>query len=98
MKREKSRQTLYLLAGIYLVYLAYSMFQMLRSGEVPESDRGFMILFCALFAVLGLGIAAVCGRKLYRIGKGHTINRYALFQETGRQVYLKFERKRGGYK
>ena len=69
MKREKSRQTLYLLAGIYLVYLAYSMFQMLRSGEVPESDRGFMILFCALFAVLGLGIAAVCGRKLYRIDK-----------------------------
>ena len=58
MKREKSRQTIYLVAGLYLVYLAYSMFQSIRGGEVPQDQTALMILFGVLFALLGVGIAA----------------------------------------
>ena len=69
MKREKSRQTIYLVAGLYLVYLAYSMFQSIRGGEVPQDQTALMILFGVLFALLGVGIAAVCGRRLYRMSR-----------------------------
>ena len=69
MKREKSRQTIYLVAGLYLVYLAYSMFQSIRGGEVPQDQTALMILFGVLFALLGGGIAAVCGRRLYRMSR-----------------------------
>lgn len=69
MKREKGRQTIYLVAGLYLAYQGYSIFQLLRNGEIPPEDQWFMILFAAVFAVLGIGIAAVCGRRLYRMSK-----------------------------
>lgn len=52
--REKGRSVIYGLAGFYLLYTAYQMFQ--ARMENGGSDYVLMIIFSIIFVVAGVGI------------------------------------------
>ena len=64
--KNRSRNTLYMIAGFYLVYLAYQMYHQL--GEAGD-QKALFILCTVLFAVIGVGIAGMGMRNLYRDSK-----------------------------
>ena len=64
--KNRSRNTLYMIAGFYLVYLAYQMYHQL--GEAGD-QKPLFILCTILFAVIGVGIAGMGMRNLYRDSK-----------------------------
>lgn len=52
--KTKGRSIIYELAGVYLLYLAYQMFQN-RAASVGV-EYGLVITFMILFLLLGLGL------------------------------------------
>lgn len=53
MNKDKARWGIYALAGVYLLHLAYEMFQQLSTAG---SDRIIMIVFIVLFVIIGIGL------------------------------------------
>ena len=59
MNRDKARIAVYALGGLYLLYLAWQMFQELPTAG---SEKPLMIVFLIFFVVIG---AAMVGWGLY---------------------------------
>lgn len=59
MNRDKARIAVYALGGLYLLYLAWQMFQGLPTAG---SEKPLMIVFLIFFVVIG---AAMVGWGLY---------------------------------
>lgn len=59
MNRDKARIAVYALGGLYLLYLAWQMFQGLPTAG---SEKPLMIVFLIFFGVIG---AAMVGWGLY---------------------------------
>lgn len=55
MGRFRARMAIYALAGVYLMYMAWNMFQGL---ETAGEEKTVMILFIALFGIIGAGLVA----------------------------------------
>ena len=53
MKRDKTRVVVYTMGGIYLMYLAWNMFQGLSDAG---SEKTLVIVFIVLFSVIGAGL------------------------------------------
>lgn len=63
--RTKGRMAIYAMAGFYLLYMAYSMFQSLSTST--GNERILMIVFMIFFALVGAGMmimGLVIGYKL----------------------------------
>lgn len=50
----RARAAVYLLAGVYLLYLTYSMFKDI--GNSTGSEYVLMLVFLVLFAIVGVGL------------------------------------------
>lgn len=59
MRRDKARLAVYALGGVYLLYLAWELLQGLPTAG---SEKPLMIVFIALFAVIGV---AAIGAGVY---------------------------------
>ena len=66
LKRAKSSHTLMLLAGAYLLYLAYDMLKL--SDFPPEESKVLFYIFSALFIIVGILFVAFSG---YALAKGY---------------------------
>lgn len=52
--KNRARPAIYAMAGVYLLYLAYSMFK--KISVTSGGEQTLMIVFTILFAVLGLAL------------------------------------------
>lgn len=55
MGRERARKAIYTFAGIYLIYLAYTMGR--DWNQIPDKERIFVGIALAAFVVIGAGLA-----------------------------------------
>lgn len=65
MDRGKARIAIYAMAGVYLVIIAYQMFQNLGQSA-SESERMLTLIFSIIFAVVGavmIGVGIWHGNK-----------------------------------
>lgn len=53
MGKLKARMAIYALAGVYLLYMAWNM---IKGLETAGTEKMVMIIFIALFAIVGLGL------------------------------------------
>lgn len=74
-KWDKGRSAVYVMAGGYLLYLAYKLFTMLPNYE--GTNATVMLVFAIFFLVIG---AAILGLALYMSIKGSSRN-----EETNRE-------------
>ncbi len=65
--REKGSAAIYSMAGIYVLYMAYQIFQGLGTAE--GSERVLMVVFMILFGVLGAGLIGLSLYMLYKFSK-----------------------------
>lgn len=65
--KNKARPAIYSMAGVYLMYLAYSMFQQIAVSTGGE--QMLMIVFTILFAIIGLGMIIFGLRAGYKSHK-----------------------------
>ncbi len=65
--REKGRMILYAVAGVYLLYLAYQIFQ--GRAEMSGNMIAVMWIVMAAFALFGAGILVFACRRLYRLSQ-----------------------------
>lgn len=54
MGRERARKAIYTFAGIYLIYLAYTMGR--DWNQIPDKERIFVGIAVAAFVVIGIGL------------------------------------------
>lgn len=66
LKRAKSSHTLMLLAGVYLLYLAYDMLKL--SDFPPEESKALFYIFAVVFIIFGAVFVAFSG---YALAKGY---------------------------
>jgi len=59
MRRDKARMAVYALGGVYLLFLAWELFQGLSTAG---SEKPLMLVFIVLFALIG---AAAVGMGVY---------------------------------
>jgi hypothetical protein len=64
--KDKARPAIYTMAGIYLLTLAYEMFQQLSDAG---SEKIIMIVFMVFFVIAGIGIAAFGIRSMWKNNK-----------------------------
>ncbi len=65
--RNKGRMAIYAMAGFYLLYLAYSMFQ-----EIPHSsgnEKILMVVFTIFFVLIGGGMMVMGLYQGYKMSK-----------------------------
>ena len=63
--REKGRSTIYGMAGVYLLYLAYQMYEVGWKGDASiSSDILLMKVFCVLFVLFAIGLFLMAGHML----------------------------------
>lgn len=55
MGRFGARMAIYALAGVYLLYMAWNMFKGL---ETAGEEKTVMMIFIALFGIIGLALVA----------------------------------------
>lgn len=67
--RNQTSVFLWLIAGGYLVYLAYQIL----SGDMGSANRWVLYVFCALFIIVGLAIVALALYSL--IGKRYQMQK-----------------------
>lgn len=68
--RTRGRMAIYALAGVYLLYMAYSMFR-----ELPYSagsEKVLMIVFSILFILIGGGMVIMALYKGFKLSKETT--------------------------
>jgi len=63
MGKENGRFAIYVLAGIYILYLAFQMFEGLSAAD---SEKTIMIIFIVFFTVAG---SALLGLGIWNIWK-----------------------------
>lgn len=63
--REKGRAGVYALAGMYLLYLAYHIFE--SRAESVGSEVVLIWIFIILFGILGIGLMVLGGVIMSRI-------------------------------
>lgn len=57
MNKDKARAGIYVLAAIYLFYMAYQMFSVRMDNG--GSDYTLMMIFSAFFVLCGIGLIAI---------------------------------------
>lgn len=68
--KDKARPAIYLLAGLYILYMAYKLFVMMNTSSGGE--KILMIAFAVLFLGLGMGLS---GFAIGRIMKSNKKNK-----------------------
>lgn len=65
--RNRVRSAIYPMAGVYLAYLAYSMFK--KISVTSGSEQMLMVVFTILFAIIGLALILTGLIMGYRMNK-----------------------------
>lgn len=65
--KQKARPALYVLAALYVLYMAYKLFEMNHTAS--GNEKIIMIVFGALFLFIGVGLLTFAIRRIIKANK-----------------------------